>query len=123
MKRSIFAVVVSLLVVPGLVRAAPPTDPVVQIADRKDEGGAWIWAELTVTWDTTPHAGAVHHNPLDDDINQDWFVPLDGEWWHFSFEREVKGEYAIRWKHSDASWSDPETCSIRPPDPARHTDG
>jgi hypothetical protein len=125
MKRFIVTLAVCFLLFPCLVLADPLVNPVVQIADTKDEAGDWVWTELTgITWDTTAWTSEQvgDHNPLDDDRTHDWFLPYKGDSWHFSFQRDVKGEYAIRWKQADSIWSDPETCTLRPPDLAKHKD-
>lgn len=124
MNRFIVGLTVCFLLFPGLLKADPVVDPVIQMADTQDASGLWIWTELTVVWSPDPFTFEQigDHNPIDDDVNQDWFVPYRGDWWHFTFQREVKGEYAIRWKQADSSWSDAETCVIRPPDAAKHKD-
>lgn len=118
-KTLVFLLVFALAAAPA--SGAPP-DVTIQIADVDNEGNRGEWADLEVLWDEIPVAEAPEHHPFDDDARQDWYIPFDGEFLHFSFGRPRIGSYAIRWCYGEPSaekpWSPIEECTIVGPEPS-----
>lgn len=102
----------------------------VQIADERDAAGLFInWQTLTVTWDETPYGMRPDPVVTTTSALQRWIVPADpegaGEYYKFSFVRNVVGEYAIRvcFGTPDANtlWSEVSVAAIaRPKPPTPH---
>lgn len=71
----------------------------VQIADERDANGQFLnWATLDVGWDTTPLTVVADHSPITASSRQVWAVPDElGNWWRFTFNRNIVGQYAIRY--------------------------
>jgi len=133
MRRSNFispgrAKIPTVVFVLGLLTAAAlaqPPDVTVQIADAKDTAGNWAnWTDLEVTWGEERVGEVPPHNPQDDDTLQDWYVPMGGEFFHFSFKRTQAGLYAIRCCYGKSSavsaWSPVAECKIVVPAQAVH---
>ncbi len=100
----------------GAALPAPP-DVTIQIADRKDGSGNWAsWTEFEVVWDENVVPEVPPHSPTDDDVWQDWCLPIDGEFFHFWFIREEIGLYAVRWCYgepsADSLWSPFAECTV-----------
>lgn len=126
-----FATIAMLLIFSSLSYAQPE----VEISSERDARGKFVNpAALTVTWETEADgvtlkeyaaADVSDHCSTDDDTLQEWFVPKPNAlvYWKFTFTRESKGEYAVRWRPgADSLWSEWESVTITGPEPPRHKD-
>jgi len=116
-----------------LIAAAAYAQPEVQISDERDASGKFInGAALSVTWEMEgedfkeyPESEVPDHVSQDDDTLQEWFVqkPNADTYWKFSFTRDVKGEYAVRWRPaSDGLWSEWVSITITKAKDPKHSD-
>jgi len=100
------------------------TQIVVQLTTEIDGSGKCInWTEIAVTWDTEEYSPAdiPDHVPSDDDALQEWFVQSTEVLWRkFSFEREVRGTYWLRWSKDGKLFSMPASCVVILPKEAIH---
>lgn len=110
--------------------------PEVQISSKRDAKGKFInETVLAVDWEmetdnTTfkeyQEADVPDHSSEDDDSFQEWFVEKKantGIYWKFTFTRDIKGEYAVRWRPESTSfWSDWSSCTTTKVKPPKHSD-
>ena len=118
-----------------LLATAALAQPEVEISSERDAAGKFInGTALTVTWETEadgttfkeyPESEVGDHCSQDDDTFQEWFVPKPNSqvYWKFTFTRDVKGEYAARWRSgSDGIWSEWGSVTITKAKTPKHKD-
>lgn len=89
---------------------------VVQIATTRDNAGIWNnWIAQAVTWDLTVVQIIADHYAMSYKVIQTWYFPIESGFIKGTFNRNVLGEYAIRWSTDGGLWSEAESVIILQP--------
>ena len=90
---------------------------VVQIATTRDATGVWNnWIAQAVTWDLTVVQIIADHYAISYKVIQTWYFPAESGFIKGTFNRNILGEYAIRWSVDGGLWSEAESVTILQPE-------
>lgn len=97
--------------------------PVINISSTRDTNGKFDqWTEQIVAWETEVIADVPDHKATDDDVLQEWYIPVEGGYQKCSFTRAIKGEYGFRYSNDGQLWSEVVVVEIVKPKKPKHND-